>query len=225
MVRTICFLAGCALFLGPAPAPSKADSISLNVNCVTVSKTSNQAGSISCMDEFGFADAMASVEPSGFASVSAFASGGGPAGPDSAFALYTANFQLLVTNGVGFGLFAPCFVISLPNQGGGGMGTFGSAASDGSTVCGLSSVTPFTFGIPQDEKLTLMSGGIGLPAGVGGASAAWGGGFEVFDSEGVPLPSAVVSLVDLATVPEPNLLVPLGIVLALGWKCRRRQRV
>jgi len=128
MLRTICFLAGCALLLGSVFAPCKADTISLSVQCGPVSKSSNQPGSISCSDSGSQTSAQAAVnvDPLGFASASGSVSSG-PMGGGFAFAeaRYTANFQLLVTNGSGTGFFAPCFFI--PEIG--GMASFGQAFS------------------------------------------------------------------------------------------------
>jgi len=167
------------------------------------------------MDQFGGAGASVGVVAPGNVSVTAEGTHG-----DSAQASYTTTYQLLVTNGVGSGLFEPCFDVLSAISGGSASASFGRvAAFRNEVLCGGPPVlaldtTPFVFGVPQTDQLTMMALGGGFS---GGGFASWSG-FEVFDSSGNQLASAVVSLIDI-TVPEPGFLAPLTTLLALLGVC------
>jgi hypothetical protein len=224
MSPIICLLAGCGVLLGLAPVPCRADTFSLSVLCFTGSQSSNQAGSISCSDIHGGASASATgVSSTSFGEVSAIALEDGLASAE-----FTATFQLLVTNAVGSGLFSPCFMIGGTDN----FASFGGAAINRTCETfppgGFGAFIPFEFGVPQTDQLIIMAGASGPTA---QASVNWpSGAYEVFqliDMVGLqPVPSAQVSLIDLATVPEPSLLAPFTILLGLGslWRYLRRSK-
>ena len=141
-------------------------------------------------------------------------------------ARYSATLQFTITNGTGSGEFAPCF--GGPQYGGAYASlSFGSVFVNAAPTCPTTlaggDFIPFVFGVQQTEQMSLGASAVAGPNGAGVLAYLFG--FAVLDSNGDPLPNAIVTVVDLHTeLPEPRLLAPVGIALALGWALRRRMR-
>ncbi len=208
MSRTIRLHAGCVLLLCLAPALSRAATVSLSIDCVDNSQTLNDAGHITCQSTnpvhglYAWAEALAG--PSGV--------GVDIANYGSASATYTADFQVTITNGSGTGWYAPC-LSTYADPGAGAMAQFGTLFAVTPCYTFSSQDLPFTYGVPQTEQLSLSAWApYGLRSQMASAEIA---GFVVYDMSGNRQSSATVDMVEL--VPEPCLLVPFGIMLALGW--------
>jgi hypothetical protein len=139
-------------------------------------------------------------------------------------ATYTATLQITIAGGSGSGLYIPCLTAGASGIGSFATAQFGSITplSGSCTTFDGSKVIAFAYGVAQTQLVTISAYDSNMLNG-GGALASLNG-IQVFDSSRNLVTTAQVALVDTAATssPEPRMLVPLGLILGLGWLLRRR---
>jgi hypothetical protein len=144
----------------------------------------------------------------------------------SAQATYDSVVQVTFSGGAGDARYVPCLNLGYGSSGGSGAFfgpvDLGSKFPAGGTCFSplvLTSGIPFTFGVPQLQRVFLEASSVG-PLGFGAASL---NGFVVLDAAGNRISNATWTAVDVQ-VPEPGTFVPVSMAFALAGLLFRRVR-